>query len=244
MHPSIVREEVRNGNLDIGRKHYVLSLLLAVEQAQHSGYDKIVAIEFGVGAGHGLLSLVQAAEYCRTTFNINIEVYGFDSFEGLPLLWGYKDHPEIWSAGQFIEPDIDGLIAKLPSWCHLIVGNIEETINNFTENFWQLNAKIGFVSVDVDLYHSTVFALKIFEMLPDLYLPAVPTYFDDVNILITMSKYAGEMLAISEFNKMHVLRKIEERPNFRIDNFFVCHIFDHPMRTGEIKPAIPFEIRA
>ena len=241
---SQIASRIRDGSLDFGRSHYALALLHGVLQAEHCGYNKITAIEFGVGEGGGFVALVNAAEYLRRACNIEIEVYGFDTCAGLPEIQGYKDHPEVWSAGQFVTPNPQHLINQLPEWAHLIIGNISETIPEFISNFPQTNSKIGFISVDVDLYSSTVPTLTIFEMEPELYVPAVPIYFDDVNWLITYSQFAGEALAINEFNARNDLRKIEQKENFKIENFHVCHIFDHPVRTGKVKPLIPFEIYA
>lgn len=244
-HINKIATQIRSGELDLGRQHYALSLLHGVLQAAHCGYKKITAIEFGVGGGGGLLALVKAAKYFRDTCNIEIEVYGFDTCSGLPALTGgYKDHPEIWRQGQFVTPNPQSLVSNFPDWAGLIIGDVTHTVPEFIKTFKDTNSKIGFVSVDVDLYSSTVPVLKLFEMEPEFYVPAVPMYFDDVNWLITYSQYAGEALALNEFNQRNTLRKIEAKENFNIENFHVCHIFDHPIRTGKVSPAIPFEIYA
>jgi hypothetical protein len=235
---------IRNGTLDFGRNHYALSLLHGVLQAEHCGYNKLTAIEFGVGEGGGLVALINAADYFRRSCNIEIEVYGFDTCSGLPTLDGYKDHPEVWRQGQFRTPNPQALMEQFPDWAHLVIGDINDTVPEFIEEFKQSNSRLGFVSVDVDLYSSTVPALKIFELDSNLYVPAVPMYFDDVNFLITYSQYAGEALAINEFNQRNDFRKIESKEIFNIENFHVCHVFDHPVRTGKVAPAIPFEIYA
>jgi hypothetical protein len=241
---SQIASRIRDGSLDFGRNHYSLSLLHGVLQAEHCGYSKITAIEFGVGEGGGFAALINSAEYFRRACNIEIEVYGFDTCSGLPEIQGYKDHPEVWKQGQFKTPNPQHLIEQLPEWAHLIIGNINDTISDFNSEFVKNDSRLGFVSVDVDLYSSTVPTLTLFELPPENYVPAVPIYFDDVNWLITYSQFAGEALAISEFNARNDLRKIESKENFNIENFHVCHVFDHPIRTGAIKPQIPFEIYA
>jgi hypothetical protein len=65
---------------------------------------------------------------------------------------------------------------------------------------------------------------------------AIP-YFDDI-VLPTYSNWAGELLAINEFNAEHEMRKIEQyrflrsRPIFKnarwIDQIFILHLFDPP----------------
>jgi len=136
------------------------------------------------------------------------------------------------------------LVSKLPEWAKLIVGDIKQTLSEFIETFQKSDSKLAFASIDVDLYSSTVPTLKIFEMPPEFYVPAVPIYLDDVNWLITFSKYAGEQLAVEEFNQRKKFRKIESKENFNIENFYVCHIFDHPVRTGAVKARTNFEIYA
>lgn len=74
------------------------------------------------------------------------------------------------------------------------------------------------------------------------YLPALPIYVDDTNNLISYSKYSGERLAIEEFNEKNVYVKVEEKNNFGINNFFVGHFLNHPIRTGETKPNHPLTI--
>lgn len=239
-----VAKMIRDGSISFERNHYALSLLHGIIQAQHCGYDKITAIEFGVGQGGGLLSLVNAAECFRKLFNIEIEVFGFDTCTGLPEIKDFRDHPEIWDQGGFKTSNVDDLVSKLPEWAKLIVGDIKQTLPEFIKTFQKSDSKLAFASIDVDLYSSTVPTLKIFEMPPEFYVPAVPIYLDDVNWLITFSKYAGEQLAVEEFNQRKEFRKIESKENFNIENFYVCHIFDHPVRTGAVKARTHFEIYA
>jgi hypothetical protein len=240
-----IAKRIRDGSLDIGRLQYSLSLAHAVLQAQHCSYNKITAIEFGVASGGGLFELCRAATYFKEHCDIEIEVYGFDSAIGLPpQIPGYKDHPEIWKQGNYPMGNPDAIRSQLPNWAHLIIGNITDTITEFTDTFTNTNSKIGFVSIDVDYYSSTVPCLKIFEMSPELYLPAVPMYVDDMNWLITYNEWCGEALAIKEFNQTHEMRKIDAKPNFQINNFHVCHVLDHPIRTGQEPNREPFEIGA
>ena len=46
-----IASQIRAGTIDLGRKHYALGLAHGILQAYHCGYDKITAIEFGVGEG-------------------------------------------------------------------------------------------------------------------------------------------------------------------------------------------------
>lgn len=238
---SEIAQSIRNGTMHFDRKHYALALAHGILQAQQCGYDKLTAIEFGVGTGGGLRSLVHIVDYYRTQFNIDIDVFGFDNATGLPDPQGYRDHPELWSRGGFALNDVQGLKNSLPSWAHLIIGDIADTIPQFVEDYQKNDHKIAFISVDVDYYTSSVASLKVLDMAPLNYVPAVPMYFDDINWHITFSKYAGQELAIEEFNAAHELRKLDCKERFMIENFYVCHIFDHPIRTGEHRPASPVD---
>ncbi|MDR2154256.1 MAG: hypothetical protein LBE78_04415 [Burkholderiaceae bacterium] len=235
--------KIRKKELEIGRMHYALGLAHGVRQAIHCGYDKLVAVELGVAAGSGLLSLCQAAEYFRNEFGMDIRVYGFDSAAGLPELAGYKDHPEVWWEGQFKMPDPEELRAKLPAFAKLLIGDVGDTITEFESEI--ADYQLGFIVVDLDFYSSTTRAMKIFEMNPLRYVPALPLYMDDTEVLISQNPWCGEELAIQEFNNNHEFRKIERKSHFwAIHNFYVCHVLDHPVRTGETRPRLPFEIRA
>jgi hypothetical protein len=240
-----IAKQIRAGTLNLGRQNYSLSLAHAVLQAQYCHYNKITAIEFGVAHGSGLRELCQAAAYYREHCGIEIEVYGFDNAVGLPPQeHGYKDHPEVWRQGAFSMGDPESIRANLPSWAKLIIGDVANTVPDFMATFADTGSKLGFVSIDVDYYSSTVPCLKIFEMAPDLYLPATPVYVDDMNCLITYNEWCGEALAIKEFNDAHELRKIDAKPNFGIVNFHVLHVLDHPIRTGAVTDRTEFEISA
>jgi len=66
--------------------------------------------------------------------------------------------------------DKEQLILSLPSNANIIFGDIEETIGPFIEKI-RGNVPVGFASIDVDFYSSTVSALKLFDGSPECYLP-------------------------------------------------------------------------
>ncbi|MGH8011443.1 MAG: hypothetical protein ACREQ4_02940 [Candidatus Binataceae bacterium] len=98
-------------------------------------------------------------------------------------------------------------------------------------------APLSFVAFDLDYYSSTK---QAFALLTDpdpakyLFLPIL--YFDD--IVPSYSDWAGELLAINEFNAEQEMRKIQQYrfpPSRRllknarwIDQIFILHLFDHP----------------
>jgi hypothetical protein len=193
-----------------------------------------------VAYGNGLFDLCKAAEVFRKEFDIDITVFGFDNAAGPPRGAGCEDHPEIWQTGQFKMPDPAAVRSGLPDFAKLMIGDLDQTPGDFESEIF--GARLGFCAVDLDLYSSTRDAMKLFEMNPLFYVPAVPMYVDDVEVLISYNPWCGEAAAINEFNQSHELRKIHMRPNFHIHNFHVCHILDHPMRTGQSIPRFPFEI--
>ena len=151
----------------------------------------------------------------------------------MPPPLDYRDMPELWQAGDF-KMDEQALRAKLPSRCSLQLGQLQQTIPEFMASLAE-DAPIGFVSIDVDYYSSTVEALRIFEFDAENYLPIVCTYLDDI-IVDSISDWSGELLAINEFNLRTPMRKISPFPFLRpkrlfqrarwIDQIFLCHIHD------------------
>ena len=101
--------------------------------------EKTVAIEFGVFSG-ATLRIIRD--------NFSNEVYGFDSFEGLPETWR-----EGFEEGHFRTnaiPEING--AKL------IIGLFQDTLVRFLD---KLKNKISVIHMDADLYSSTIYCLNL-----------------------------------------------------------------------------------
>jgi hypothetical protein len=189
------------------RPAYLVGVLAAAEQALRQQVSEISVIEFGVAGGRGLLTLQQEAEAVQRALGIAIKVYGFDMGpEGLPPFIGdYRDHPDVWRPGQFAS-NVSAVRNLLTDRTTLIVGNVRHTVAEF---FSRHHAPpVGFASFDLDLYSSTRDALRIF-MLPDTrMLWHVPLYFDDTHGLFT-HRFAGELLAIEEFNEQSETVKID-----------------------------------
>jgi hypothetical protein len=126
-----------------------------------------------------------------------------------------------------------------------VLGDIAETIPQFLQT--GAESPIGYVSLDVDYYWSSVEALAILTGPPEHYLPIVNLYLDD-----SQGDYhnpsCGEMLACAEFNEQQALRAIHpytalrEKRLFKnanwISKIYSVHIFDHALRTrGENREA-------
>lgn len=233
--------QIRNGMFYCVRPEYALTLAHSVRLAQCAGVDRITAIELGVAGGRSLVDLCDIADRYTKIFGVKIDVVGFDIATGMPSAVDHRDHPEVWYTGQF---DVHNKTAELEKTLNgraeLIIGNVSETIPKFIAEFG--NRTLGFVSIDLDQYSGTRDSLSLFNMPAENYLPAVPIYVDDIHTGITYNPWAGEALAIREFNELNTKRKIEEKHVlWRVHNFHVLHLFDHPMRTGAVKPPYPLD---
>jgi hypothetical protein len=186
-------------NWDISsRPAYLLGLVVAAEQARNEGREAISVIEFGVAGGRGLVALQDEAAAVERESGVIVKVFGFDmGSKGLPEFIGdYRDHPEKWKPGDFPMHEA-ALRAKLTPRTTLVLGNVRETVGRFFDEHQP--PPIGFVSFDMDLYSSTREALKIFTHPKSQMLLHVPLYFDDMGSF-TYHGFAGEMLAVDEFN--------------------------------------------
>jgi len=181
------------------RPQYLLGILTAADQARKQGVGEISVLEFGVSTGEGLVALQQEAEAVERETGIGIKVYGFDMGpQGLPSFIGdYRDQPDSWRPGDYPMNET-ALRARLTGRTTLILGNVEVTVPEFFKKFQP--PPIGFISFDVDLYSSTRDALQLLTRPDKSMLWHVPLYFDDIEFL-TSYKFAGELLAIDEFNE-------------------------------------------
>ncbi|MGH3041149.1 MAG: hypothetical protein ACRDNG_05320 [Gaiellaceae bacterium] len=230
----------------VERPHHAFGLLAAADVASFVEVSEIVAIEFGVAEGAGLLNLAEIAAAVTLETGVGIRLVGFDSAQGLPAPVDFRDHPEIWAEGDFATPDLAALQAALPADVELVLGSVATTLPAFIESLGA--SPIGFVSFDLDLYSSTKDALALLDIECLRLLPVVVLYFDDVIGGIGRigslfrSEAAGQLLAIKEFNARQRLRFVDvirvlrhRRPLDRepwIDRMYALHVLDHPLRSG------------
>lgn len=219
------------------RAYYAYPTLLATDQARRMGLEEITVIECGVFAGTGLWNLWEMCDFLSQTTSMKFKVVGFDTGVGMPPSSDYRDHPELWRAGEMKMPDMEQLKRSLPPNAELILGDIRETVPAFLAERCDKKSPIGFLALDVDYYSSSVAALKLFDGHPEFYLPAVPVYVDDSYIHVMQNHFCGEALAISDFNARHELRKIDQKivrtnrePRPWHHTMHFLHVFDHPLR--------------
>ena len=224
------------------RQTYAYGLFRAADIAKHYGKHSVTVCEFGVASGAGLLNMINLANKISTETKVDFRIVGFDSGEGLPELKGYKDHPEIWAAGDYPMPNRDELVEKIGDSAELMFGDIADTVSWFIATL-DSKCPLGFISIDVDLYTSTKSVLRCLEARPELYNPAVSIYCDEVSFYVS-NKWCGELAAIREFNAENNLRRIDTdrslpgsrlfRDSFWYKNMFVCHILDHEARNKQL----------
>lgn len=222
----------------ISRPNYVYGMLRAADMAKYCGKKSVTVIEFGVASGAGLLNMIELAPLIERETGVRLRIVGFDTGKGLPAVEGYKDHPELWTPGDFTIEDREGLLHRLDGRAEMIWGDIAETVGSFAHAIDEA-APIGFVSIDVDIYSATTHALRCLTQSPEKYNPAVSLYFDDVGFFFA-NEWCGELAAISEFNAQHQLRKIgidrslpgrrPARAESWYSQMYVCHTLDHELR--------------
>jgi hypothetical protein len=219
------------------RPYYGFSVANAAVSARRLGLDRVSALEFGVAGGNGLLALEASARHVEQLIGVKVEVYGFDTGEGLPAPTDPRDAPFLFTGGQYAM-DQDALRARLER-AELRLGLIGDTIGAFLA---EDHAPVGFASFDVDYYTSTMDAFALLDGPPERLLPRVSCYFDDV-LLYPWTDFNGERLAIRDFNDAHEQRKIAQIHGLRWwlpkpettrlwpDQIYVAELFDHPLYT-------------
>jgi hypothetical protein len=225
-----------------GRGPYVWGVLQGASLAKVLGYQRISVLEFGVAGGAGLLKLERIAELVEKLLDIRIEVYGFDTGKGLPKPTDYRDLPYMWIEGEFWmdEPALQGRLRR----AQLKLGDVETTVPEFLRTSF---APVAFVSIDLDLYSATKYALALFNTEQSRLLPRVFCYFDDI-MGYGCNDYTGERLAIHEFNAEQKMRKLSPIYGLKwfvpakqfnemwIECMYIAHIFDHSFYGNLSRP--------
>jgi hypothetical protein len=222
------------------RPQYLAGIVYAAMQAKRERKRSISAIEFGVADGHGLVVMQSHAAAVERETGIRVLVYGFDNGDGLPEGTNdHRDHPDIWQAGDY-RMNIPALRGRLTERSKLVLGDVRTTV--LSERF---DAPIGFMSMDLDLYSSTVHALGILTRSEVPRLNRVAMYFDDLSDHYN-HQWAGELLALNEFNARTVDVKIDRwrgiqfnRPFHEapwIQGMYIAHHLAGLDRTRTVRP--------
>jgi hypothetical protein len=217
------------------RPDYLWGSLHGAHLAKSLGIATVSLIEFGVAGGNGLVDLDQIALSIEALLGVRAGVYGFDTGRGLPVPVDARDCPNLFSGGDF-PMDVRRLRARLRR-AELILGDVADTVGPFLA---RRPPPTAFISFDLDLYSSTVQALRLLETNAEGLLPRVHSYFDDITGY-TYAEFNGERLAIREFNERNRLRKISPihalnhyvpsrcARDLWVENMHLAHILDHPL---------------
>ena len=115
-------------------------------------------VEFGVSVGNSLDELIG---YCED-LDLKINIYGLDSFEGLPEL--STSDPQYWHRGQFAASH-DAVSRRLKTdvrrHVRLVKGWFSETLSDPGLN--ESIREVAFARIDCDLYQSAVECLAFLE---------------------------------------------------------------------------------
>jgi len=232
-----LREREAHGVLN--RPNYAYGMLRAADTAKFFGKSAVTVCEFGVATGRGLTNMTELAQAIEGETGVKFRVVGFDTGTGLPPPESYKDHPELWSSGDFSMGDPEQLRRQLAGKAELILGDIKDTIEPFTRTL-TADCPLGFVSIDVDIYSGTVAALRGMLGAAENYLPAVSFYLDDIGSYFS-NEACGELCAVAEHNAARPERPIhpdKSLPGRHAQPFaswyramYVAHILDHPYRN-------------
>jgi hypothetical protein len=217
------------------RPEYLWGSLHGARLAEALGIDTLSLVEIGVAGGNGLVELDRIGESLETHLGVKVAVWGFDTGHGLPPPTDVRDLPNLFSGGDY-PMDVEKLRARLRR-AELILGDVSETVVPFLA---RRPPPIAFVSFDLDLYTSTVGALRLFEAEAETLLPRVHCHFDDVTGF-TYADFNGARLAVREFNERSEQRKISPlyaaghyvpsrfSHDLWVNKIFLAHILDHPL---------------
>jgi hypothetical protein len=217
--------------------YYAYGLFHGCRIAKALGLTAVSAIEFGVAGGNGLVALEAHARTVQRLTGVTVNVYGFDTGEGLTAPRDYRDMPYRFKQGNY-KMDITKLKNRLAN-ASLVLGDVEETVPTFIERY--APAPIAFASFDLDYYSSTMAALRLFasDQADAYFLPRIFMYFDDVvgDTTSLYNEFVGELAAIRDFNAQNKYIKIAENRVFRNYNInfnwyhqsYVMHRFHHEL---------------
>lgn len=212
------------------KPHYETILLESCKEAKKLGIDKVSVLELGVAGGNGIIALEKYKKLIEKHLDIEINIYGFDTGEGMPATDLKEDLPFVFKQGQFkINKEI--VSSKLKS--KIFYGDIKDTINDFINS---KPNKISCIFFDLDYYSSTKAFMDQIVNLKSYFLPRIFCYFDDIHLPEKyISDVNGVLLAIKEFNSSNKGFKFGTNVDHILDfkfplaksSIYMLHNFDH-----------------
>jgi hypothetical protein len=181
----------------VDRPHYFAGVLAAAKQAMSEGVPEISVFEFGVAGGNGLVALQECAETIEGETGVKIRVYGIRHGRGTArALRRLSGSSGPLASGRLPDGRAE-TAAETQAANSLVLGRIAATLPQFVASS---PPPTGFIACDVDLYSSTKDVLQLLSLPGRRMLRRVPMYFDDVDFIFN-HRFAGELLAIEEFNR-------------------------------------------
>ena len=216
---------------------YAYGLLHGCRQARKLNIHQVTAVELGVAGGNGLLALERHSKAIEKHTGVSVNVIGMDTGDGLPEPKDYRDIPYYFSKGDFQMNEV--ALRKRLTKGRLVLGDVCSTFGDLIAeaDF----APIAFVSFDMDYYHPTKAVLDQLAVKNNgnKALPRTFMYFDNTigNPEVLYNEFAGELLAISEFNREHTQSKVVRDRSLLAHNLnfawyhkiYVLHQFDHEL---------------
>src|SRR6059058_3422081 len=106
------------------RPQYLWPLLHSAHAARALKIPRIVALEFGVAGGNGLLALERAAAAATELSGTDVDIFGFDTGAGMPAPVDARDAPWLIEPAYF-DMDEEALRARLDR-AQLVLGPVGE----------------------------------------------------------------------------------------------------------------------
>lgn len=141
-----VESKLRNGCPECGEDKFPLEEILKSDTFDKDGF----CLELGVHSGH---TINMMARYMPSNQNI----WGFDSFEGLPEEW--HDGNSRYEVGAFSR---SGHAPRVASNVKLMIGWFDRTLEPFQKEILK-DRQISLLHVDCDIYSSTKCAFDVFK---------------------------------------------------------------------------------
>lgn len=173
----IIERHVRTNSLECGEETFPLEYVLKT----HPFPKDAMCIECGVASG---MTINMIAHYIPYTNNI----YGFDSFEGLPEEW--SDGVKTYNKGAFTThgnmPEVAPNVTLMKGWFH-------DTLPTFKQDILK-DSPIALLHIDCDIYSSTK---EVFETFKNNIVEGTIIVFDELWNYPDYRKH--EMRAFAEF---------------------------------------------
>lgn len=181
------------------RPEYEILVDYYLSKEENKSLDHISIIEFGVASGGSLKYLESLKVKFEKKYKIEIRIFGFDTFEGMPKSENVFDQLYDWKEGDY-NADFNTVQSKL-NYTKLIKGDIKDTISNKLFNDYNIT-NVLIVLFDLDYFTSTNNSFKIFEKsLSSNILPRVGLFFDNLH---SSSEISGEYYSIQKFNNENI----------------------------------------